>query len=129
MWLRPPRCWSRRSGPTPPASDLVAVPFSQLPAPPLPPPAAGEPGKRRGKRPLTFRGLARLEPRLRDLLAEARSHHKNRGPVFCANAVWCGYLGFRPGQKARLRRLVGWTAEQGGVLRTTEAYEVAWRTI
>jgi hypothetical protein len=73
--------------------------------------------------------LARLEPRLLDLLAEARAHHRNRDPVFCANAVWCGYGGFRPGLKARLCRLVGWTAERGGDLRTSEAYMIAYRTI
>jgi hypothetical protein len=73
--------------------------------------------------------LARREPRLRGLLAEARAHHSNRAAVFCANAVWYGYPGFRPGLKARLSRLVGWMAQPEGDLRTCEAYDVAYQTI
>jgi hypothetical protein len=95
----------------------------------LPPPADRRRGKRRGNRPLTFQALANREPRLRDLLAEATAHHANREPVFCANAVWYGYPGFEPGFKSRLCRLVGHTAEQGGDLRTSEAYDVAYETI
>jgi hypothetical protein len=68
-----------------PASSIRLVPASDLPARPLPPPAPVQPGKR-NRRP-SFRALAKLEPRLRDLLAEARAHHKNLSPVFCANAV------------------------------------------
>jgi hypothetical protein len=111
----------------PPAASLGFVPASQLAAPPLPLPAADQPGK--SNRRLTFRTLARLEPRLRELLAEARSHHNNRGPVFCANAVWYGYPGHRPGLKYHLSRLVGWTAERAGDVRTSEAYDVAYHTI
>jgi hypothetical protein len=95
----------------------------------LPPPGAGQPGKRRGDRPLSFRALARLEPRLRDLLAEARAYHSNRGPTFCANAVWYGYPGWQPGLKGRLSHLVGWAAERGGDLRSSAAYDVAYQTI
>ena len=112
----------------PPASGLGCVPVSRLPAPALQAPAAGQPGKKGNRRP-TFRALAKLEPRLCDLLAEARSYHNNRDPVFCANAVWYGYPGFKPGLKGRLGRLVGWTAERGGELRTSEAYDLAYRTI
>jgi hypothetical protein len=133
MWIQvvdPDQGPGRRARPDTPADQgLRAIRLSDLPAPPPPPPAAEGPRKRRSKRPLTWRALTRLEPRLRDLLAEARSHHMNRSLDFYANAVWYGYLGFRPGLKARLRRLVGWTAEQEGVLRTTEAYELAYRTI
>jgi hypothetical protein len=111
----------------PPKSKLRIVPVSELLAPPLPPPAPTQPGK--SKRRLSFRGLAKLEPRLRDLLTEARSHHKNRDAIFCANAVWYGYPGFRPGLKSRLSRLVGWRAEQGGDLRTSAAYDLAYQTI
>jgi hypothetical protein len=114
-------------GPGAPPDSLGCIPVSELPAPP--PRPAAEPGKRRGNRPLTFRALVEQEPRLADLLAEARAHHNNRDPVFCANAVWFGYHGFRPGLKARLSRLVGWTAEQGGELRTSEAYSLAYETI
>jgi hypothetical protein len=86
-------------------------------------PAPGPPGKCDG--PPTFQQLVALEPRLLDLLVEALGHHENRERSFCANAVWCGHLGHRPGLKARLRHLAGWAAEQGGVLRTREAYDVA----
>jgi hypothetical protein len=92
-----------------------------------PPPPVGSPGKIDG--PLTFAELAKREPRLLDLLAEAQAHHRNREPVFCANAVMLGYPGFQPGLKNRLRRLVGWEAGQGGMLRTREAYDLAFQTI
>jgi hypothetical protein len=113
----------------PPAADVHFISVAELAAGSPTPPAAGPPGKRRGNRPWTFRALARREPRLRDLLAEARAHHQNLGPVFCANAVWYGYTGFQPGLKERLSCLVGWAAERGGDLRTSEAYDVAYHTI
>jgi hypothetical protein len=107
------------------ASGLRCIRLSDLPPSTLPPPTPWPPGK-----PLpTFRALAKLEPRLRALLALARAHHKNRDPVFCANAVWYGYPGFGPGLKERLCRLVGYRAEQGGDLRTSAAYDVAYHTI
>jgi hypothetical protein len=112
-----------------PASDLLFVPVSQLAAPSPPLPAIGQPGKRRRKRRPTFQTLLKKEPRLGDLLSIARSLHDNRDPVFCATAIWGGYAGFRPGLKALLGRLVGWTAETGGDLRSWEAYEVAYKTI
>jgi hypothetical protein len=87
-----------------------------------PPPAADPPGP-------TFAALAELEPRLLELLAEARAHHGSRDPDFCANAFWYGYPGHRPGLKGRLCRLVGCTAEKGGDLRTPAAYDVAYHTI
>ena len=76
---------------------------------------------------LTFERLTELEPRLKDLLAEARAFHKDPNPNFCANAVWYGYAG--PGLKERLCRLVGFTAEGGGALRTSAAYDLAYQTI
>jgi hypothetical protein len=111
----------------PPAKLCFLVPVSQLPLPPASPPAANPP--RKSERRLTFGALAKLEPRLRDLLAEARAHHRNRAADFCAVAVWFGYLGCGPGLKGKLCRLVGWKAEQGGALRTSEAYDLAYRTV
>jgi hypothetical protein len=115
-----------------PAADLVFVrPASEVPAPPDPPggPTPPPARPRRGSRRLTFRALAKLEPRLNDLLAAARAFHKSRAKVFCANAVWYGYPGFRPGLKALLCRLVGWSRKEGGVLQTSEAYDVAYQAI
>jgi hypothetical protein len=109
-----------------PASSIRVVPASDLTPQPLPPPAPFPWGNR--KRPPSFRALAKLEPRLRDLLAEARAHHKNLGPVFCANAVWYGYPGFKPGIKKRLCGLVGYWAERAD-LRYSVVYDVAYHTI
>jgi hypothetical protein len=133
IWLQvvdPDQGPGRRARPDTPADrPIPVIRLSDVPAPPPPPPDPEGPRKRRRKRPLTWRALTRLEPRLRDLLAEARSHHLNRSLDFCANAVWYGYLGFRPGLKARLVRLVGCRAEKGGDLRTSEAYDLAYQTI
>jgi hypothetical protein len=74
---------------------------------------------------LDFAHLATLEPRLRDLLAEARAYHRDRRGAFCANAVWFGWPGGGPGIKPRLCRLVGWGAPADGVLGTSDAFEVA----
>jgi hypothetical protein len=96
----------------------------------LPPPPVGPGGPAENAPPApTFRALARLEPRLRGLLAEARSYRRDRGPVFCANAVWYGYSDHRPGLKDRLCRLVGLQAERGGALASSAAYDVAYETI
>jgi hypothetical protein len=79
---------------------------------------------------VTFAQLAALEPELVSLLAEARSYRRGRDPMFCANAVFYGYSGYRPGLKERLIRLVGWEAyEKGPVLSSSEAYDVAYDTI
>jgi hypothetical protein len=77
----------------------------------------------------TFVQLAALEPRLNDLLAEARAYHADTDPDFCANAVWYGYPGFGTGIKPRLCKLVGWGSGQCGYLRTKEAYDLAYETI
>jgi hypothetical protein len=75
---------------------------------------------------LDFDQLARLEPRLRDLEARAKSYHRDKNPNFCGNAVWYGYSGFRPGLKEVLCGLVGYEADRPGVLETEEAYDVAY---
>jgi hypothetical protein len=77
----------------------------------------------------TFEQLAELEPRLLDLLTEARTCPRTRG--FCANARWYGYGGFQGrGLKARLLRLVGWhRPDAHEVLSSCAAYEVAYDTV
>lgn len=75
-----------------------------------------------------FMELADLEPRLLDLLYEARSFKP--APKFCANEVWYGYRGSGfPGIKPRLSQLVGWFQSSGGKLRTKEAYDIAYEAI
>jgi len=120
-----PRCLPPPWGRIPPEMRLEVVEAAAVLAPPGR--SAAPPGKSR--RPPTFRALARLEPRLRDLFAEACSYHRHRGPVFCANAVWYGYPGYEPGLKNRLCRLVGWGAERSGELVSSAAYDVAYHTI
>jgi hypothetical protein len=105
------------------------IAFSQFEPKPIPPPSPDKPGIRTSDGPLTFAELAGMEPGLLDLLAEARSHHEDPDPDFCANAYWYGYPGYRPGLKGRLIRLVGMFAEGGGVLRSSEAYDIAYHTI
>ena len=77
----------------------------------------------------TWEALVEREPRLGDLLAEARAV-RGEGPTFCANAVWYGYPGHRPGLKRRMTRLVGFLAERPDpLLRGPLAYEVAYRAL
>jgi hypothetical protein len=79
---------------------------------------------------VTFAQLVQLAPELQVLFDDARSHHSNWGPDFCANAVWYGYPGHKPGIKKRMGQLVGWGApEDAGELRTSAAYDVAYETI
>jgi hypothetical protein len=81
----------------------------------------------KAKRPVPeFDELARLEPRLRDLETRAESYRRDKNPNFCANAVWYGYSGFRPGLKEMLCELVGWDVRGRRVLETEEAYDVAY---
>jgi hypothetical protein len=111
-----------------PGPGFHLTPVSQLPQrplPPLPPPPPEDPARR----PPTFAELVGWEPRLHELLAEARSHHHDPNPDFCANAVWYGYPGYRPGLKSRLGRLVGVWAAGEARLRTPQAYHVACHTL
>jgi hypothetical protein len=77
----------------------------------------------------TFDELIALEPHLADLLAEAQNYHATRPRGFCANAVFYGYPGHRPGLKKRLSELVGFASDREGVLGSSEAYDVAYRAI
>jgi hypothetical protein len=53
----------------------------------------------------TFDDLVAIEPKLGELLADAKRYRG--GPEFCANAVWYGYDGDES-MKNRLEFLVGW---------------------
>src|SRR5690242_5329690 len=78
---------------------------------------------------LTFERLAALEPRLLPLLEEARAHHADPSPDFCANAVFYGYANPPRGLKARLLKLVGWESGRHDLLGTSAAYDVAYETV
>lgn len=73
-------------------------------------------------RPITWRQLVALEPRLTWLLAAARgTRDTGETPSFCANAVWLE--DFKP----MLNRLVGWGAwRRDPVLRSSAAYDLAY---
>jgi len=85
---------------------------------------------------VTFNELVALEPRLADLLTEARAYKP--GPKFCANAVWYGYHGSL-GLKSKLARLVGWArlvplagaidAATEETLKSSQAYDVGYGTV
>jgi hypothetical protein len=85
---------------------------------------------------LTFNDLVTLEPRLAELLTEARAFKPR--PKFCANAVWYGYFG-SSGLKDKLLGLVGWGREtpldgatdapREETLKSSEAYDVAYHTL
>jgi len=74
---------------------------------------------------LTFEKLCELEPGLLELYRQACAVKDDRRKrSFCANAIW--YREFKP----VLVQLVGWTArKQDPVLRTSEAYRLAYDTI
>ena len=66
--------------------------------------------------------LAAASPGLRELYRDIKAV-KDDGPSFCANQVW--YLRFKP----RLIELVGYWANGPDILRTDEAYDVAYQTL
>ena len=78
---------------------------------------------------VTFAELAGLEPRLAALLAEAQAVRDDGvDAVFCGTEWFLGWYG-RPSFKRRLSALVGWFAGRRGVLGTSAAYDVAYRTV
>ena len=73
--------------------------------------------------------LATREPRLSELLSEARGERAHPGVRYCANETWFGWRG-RRGIKPRLVGLVGWHAgSRDPVLTTATAYDLAYRTV
>jgi hypothetical protein len=80
---------------------------------------------------LTFADLVEIEPRLGDLLAEAKAISSDGIPNFCANRVWYGYLNDgKKGLKHKMEDLVGFFAERKDPkLITSSAYDLAYETI
>ena len=73
---------------------------------------------------LTWQLLTEREPRLAQLLKEAKAVSAHGDANFCANQVW--YREFKP----RLLRLVGWLARtDDAIIRGCEAYDIAYRTV
>jgi hypothetical protein len=79
---------------------------------------------------MTFKELTDLEPRLIDLLNEAKSISSKENPNFCTNRIWYGYQDSESGLKYRMSRLVGnFTESDNSILRSSAAYDLAYRTI
>src|SRR5262249_27834475 len=78
---------------------------------------------------LTFENLVAHEPRLADLLEEARSYHKKRPRGFCRYDTWYSWRQPERGLRRRMAQLVGWETGRDDVLGTSAAYELAYRTI
>ena len=73
----------------------------------------------------TFKELVAAEPRLQDLLEEARAVKVEGRNIFCANYIW-----YRdPNLRRRLIQLVGWVRSDSPLLSTEAAYSVAYRTV
>jgi hypothetical protein len=72
----------------------------------------------------SFDELAALEPRLAELLAEARSHSGSRDAGFCASTVWYGHR-----LMERLLALVSPDSGRQGLLGTYVAFAVAYDTL
>lgn len=71
---------------------------------------------------LTFADLAKLEPRLQALYTEAKNYPRRDG--YSPTTVW--YEEFKP----RMEGLVGfYIRQQDTILRTSVAYDIAYRTI
>lgn len=126
-------------GMTPRGRELIdaAKRQSTPPAPPAPPPAAPP----AAPEPLTFDVLCAIDPSLRNLerYVRARAAEAYRKRNGCANGAWYGYDRFRDlgNPKQRLVAHVGHfrsarpaantTPEQEAVLRSSEAYDVAYQ--
>ncbi len=77
----------------------------------------------------TWEELVAREPRLAELRIAAERIRPTANASFCANAAWYGYAG-QLGLKPRLLCLVGWGAQnQDPVLRSCDAYDVAYQTL
>jgi hypothetical protein len=74
----------------------------------------------------SFEELAALEPRLTELLAEARACSGRAGAEFCASSVWYGDASGQPGLMERLLTLVSPDSGRTGLLGTYLAFAVAY---
>ena len=76
---------------------------------------------------ITWSMLVDLEPRLRDLLSNARAVKDDpSAPSFCANEIWYRKNGLRD----QLCELVGWSArKKDSLLQSSDAYDLAYDKI
>lgn len=82
------------------------------------------------KHALTWDDLTLREPALATLRREIERVRDFGGEYFCANEFWYGWSGHEPGFLRRLNGLVGRSAQRSDpVLRSAEAYDVAYRTL
>ncbi len=72
---------------------------------------------------VTFNQICRVEPKLWDLFNLAVEIRCNRGKRFYPDTIWYDRL------KPKLVDLVGFMAEGEGLIKSCEAYEVAYDTI
>jgi hypothetical protein len=75
---------------------------------------------------LTFKDLATLEPRLAQLYIEAKQqeqHFPKHTQQWTRDRVW--YRDFKP----RMIWLVGFMVKEEGILQSSEAYDLAYKTI
>ncbi len=77
----------------------------------------------------TFEEMADLEPELAGLLAEAQELRRRKGRRLEVNAVFFDYARKGTGYKRRLSELVGFLSGRDGVLSTSAAYDVVYKTI
>lgn len=78
---------------------------------------------------MTFDEICRLEPRVLDLYEEAVNADPNELD-YSELSRWFGYGVYRGnGIKPRLVKLVGWQRCQKDRLATSEAYDIAYKTI
>ncbi len=77
---------------------------------------------------ISWAKLVEHEPKLKDLYEEARSIKPEPGEVYCANFTWYSPEGRN--MKKRMMKLVGIMRSGGpGILRTSEAYDLAYKKI
>jgi hypothetical protein len=91
---------------------------------------------------ITWQQLVKLEPRLADLLEEAKAYHKSRPATYCNLETWYGPNGL----KNKVCELVGWyrgryeaatgflraaadEAPTADILFSQDAYNVAYDTV
>jgi len=72
---------------------------------------------------MSWEKLIELEPRLAELLEEAKQVKDLGGSSFCANQTWFNRFG------KRLDKLVGWYAEGAPAIQTSESYDIAFMKI
>jgi hypothetical protein len=79
---------------------------------------------------VSWEDLVAIEPKLNDLLMEARSIKDEGGPYICGHEILVSGWKDHPSFKKRLHKLVGWGSKRpGSILATEQAYYKAIITI